>query len=65
MDKKNYEILVRRDGENKYSAFCPELNIIVRGTSHEGVEIEIRKKIKSIINGGSIINNIGEHSKNQ
>jgi len=46
MDKKNYEILVRRDSENKYSAFCPELNLIVKGTSHEGVEMELRKKIK-------------------
>ncbi|MBU2445257.1 MAG: hypothetical protein KJ666_06745 [Bacteroidetes bacterium] len=46
MDKKNYEILVRRDGENQYSAFCPELNLLVKGNSHEGVEIEIKKKIK-------------------
>lgn len=47
MDKKNYEILVRKDGENKYSAFCPELNLIAKGTSHEGVEMEIRKKIQN------------------
>jgi predicted RNase H-like HicB family nuclease len=49
MEQTRYEILVRRDGENKYSAFCPELNILVKGTSHEGVEMEIRKRIKEIM----------------
>lgn len=46
MQKNNYDILVRKDGEHQYAAFCPQLNILVKGTSHEGVEIEIRKKIK-------------------
>lgn len=46
MEQTRYEILVRRDGENKYSAYCPELNILVKGTSHEGVEFELRKRIK-------------------
>jgi predicted RNase H-like HicB family nuclease len=49
MEQTRYEILVRRDGENKYSAFCPELNILVKGTSHEGVEMEIRKRIQEIM----------------
>lgn len=49
MQKNNYDILVRKDGENKYAAFCPQLNILVKGTSHEGVEIEIRKKIKEYL----------------
>jgi len=46
MNQNNYDILIRKDGENKYAAFCPQLNILVKGTSHEEVEIEIRKKIK-------------------
>ena len=46
MNQNNYDILIRKDGENKYAAFCPQLNILVKGTSHEEVEIEVRKKIK-------------------
>ncbi|MCR4417906.1 MAG: hypothetical protein WHV63_08810 [Ignavibacteria bacterium] len=49
MEKTNYDILVRKDGENKYAAFCPQLNILVRGTSHEEVEMEVRKKIKEYL----------------
>lgn len=49
MEKKNYDILVRKDGEKKYTAFCPQLNILVKGTSHEEVEMEVRKKIKEYL----------------
>ena len=49
MEKNNYDILVRKDGENKYAAFCPQLNILVKGTSHEEVEVEIRKRIKEYL----------------
>jgi hypothetical protein len=42
----NYEILVRRQGEAVYSAFCPQLELIVRGTAHEQVE----NKMKQLIN---------------
>lgn len=35
--------------ENAYAAFCPQLNIIVRGTSHEEVESLIRKKIQEAL----------------
>lgn len=47
MQKTNYDILIRKDGENKYAAFCPQLNILVKGSSHEEVEIEIRKRIQA------------------
>jgi predicted RNase H-like HicB family nuclease len=49
MEKTNYDILVRKDGENKYAAFCPQLNILVRGSSHEEVELEVRKKIQAYL----------------
>jgi len=49
MEKTNYDILVRKDGENKYAAFCPQLNILVKGTSHEEVEMAVRKKIEEIL----------------
>lgn len=49
MEKTNYDILVRKDGENKYAAFCPQLNILVKGISHEEVEMAVRKKIEEIL----------------
>ncbi len=49
MQKTNYDILVRKDGENKYAAFCPQLNILVKGTSHEEVELEVRKRIQAYL----------------
>jgi predicted RNase H-like HicB family nuclease len=49
MEKTNYDILVRKDGEKKYAAFCPQLNILVKGTSHEEVEMEVRKRIKEYL----------------
>lgn len=49
MEKTNYDILVRKDGENKYAAFCPQLNILVKGTSHEEVEMAVRQKIQEYI----------------
>jgi len=42
---KNYEILVRRQGENVYAAFCPQLELIVRGTAHEQVENKMKELI--------------------
>lgn len=49
MEKINYDILVRKDGDNKYAAFCPQLNILVKGSSHEEVELEVRKRIQAYL----------------
>ncbi len=49
MEKINYDILVRKDGDNKYAAFCPQLNILVKGASHEEVELEVRKRIQAYL----------------
>lgn len=54
--EKKYDILIRKDGENKYAAFCPQLNIIVRGTSHEEVEMLIRKKIQEYLEKQKVLN---------
>lgn len=43
---KEYEILVRRQGETGYSAFCPQLELIVRGTAHEQVENKMKELIQ-------------------
>ena len=42
---KEYEILVRRQGEEVYSAFCPQLELIVRGTAHQQVEEKMKQLI--------------------
>ena len=42
---KEYEILVRRQGETGYSAFCPQLELIVRGTAHQQVEEKMKQLI--------------------
>ncbi len=49
MKNTNYDILVRKDGENNYAAFCPQLNILVKGSTHEEVELAVRKKIEEYI----------------
>jgi len=40
-----YEILVRRQGETVYAAFCPQLELIVRGSAHEQVENRMKELI--------------------
>ena len=40
-----YEILVRRQDENVYAAFCPQLELIVRGIAHEQVENKMKELI--------------------
>jgi hypothetical protein len=42
---ENFEILVRRQGEAVYSAFCPQLELIVRGTAHQQVEEKMKQLI--------------------
>ncbi len=42
---KEYEILIRRQGEEVYAAFCPQLDLIVRGTAHQQVEEKMRQLI--------------------
>ena len=42
---KEYEILIRRQGEAVYSAFCPQLELIVRGTAH----VQVEEKMKQLI----------------
>jgi hypothetical protein len=46
---ENYEILIRRQGENVYAAFCPQLELIVRGTAHEQVENKMKELIADYV----------------
>ena len=42
---EDYEILIRRQGENVYAAFCPQLELVVRGTAHQQVEQKMQQLI--------------------
>jgi hypothetical protein len=43
---EEFEILVRKRGENDYAAYCPQLDVQVRGTAHEEVEGKMREIIR-------------------
>jgi len=51
VDGKEYEILIRRQGEEGYSAFCPQLELIVRGTAHVQVEEKMKELILEHVKG--------------
>ncbi len=40
------EILVRRWGPTRYAAYCPQLRIMVKGNSHEEVEMLLVARIR-------------------
>lgn len=37
-DINDYEILIRRRGEDDYASYCPQLAHMIKGTAHEEVE---------------------------
>lgn len=37
-DPNDYEVLIRRRGENDYASYCPQLAHMLKGTAHEEVE---------------------------
>lgn len=45
----DYEILVRKKGVNDYTAYCPQLNLMVIGTVHEEVVNKMQVKIQAHI----------------
>lgn len=48
-DIYDYEIFVRRRGENDYASYCPQLNLLINGTAHEEVVLRMRKTIEEYI----------------
>lgn len=52
---EDYEILIRKRGEDDYASYCPQLNKMIKGTVHEQVRNEmkeaIEKHIENINNG--------------
>lgn len=51
-NRYDYEILIRKRGESDYSSYCPQLNLLVKGTVHEEVaelmDAEVEKHLKSL-----------------
>lgn len=41
----DYEILIRKRGDNEYASYCPQLNLMLTGTFHEEVENKMYVKI--------------------
>lgn len=58
----DYEILIRRRGENEYASYCPQLNLMLTGTFHEEVENKMYEKIIQHIN--NLKNQSGDPSQN-
>ncbi len=56
-NKSDYEILIRKRGENEYASYCPQLNIMLTGTFHEEVEGKMEEYIEKHINSLSDNNN--------
>jgi hypothetical protein len=46
---EDYEVVVKRRSETDYSAYCPEINIMVDGTEHEEVELKLKAEIQKHI----------------
>lgn len=45
----DYEILIRKRGDNEYASYCPQLNLMLTGTFHEEVENKMYEKISKHI----------------
>ncbi len=47
----DYEILIRKTGEQEYSSYCPQLNYLIKGTEHEEVRDLMNEYIERYIEG--------------
>ncbi len=46
---EDYDILIRRRGDNDYASYCPQLNYMISGTEHEEVLKLMQEYIKQYI----------------
>lgn len=49
LNRNDYEILIRKRGENEYASYCPQLNIMLTGSFHEEVEQKMEDYIEDHI----------------
>lgn len=45
----DYEIMIRKRGDNNYASYCPQLNLIIHGNQHEQVQYAMLDKINEHI----------------
>lgn len=45
----DYEVLIRKQGNNNYASYCPQLNLMLSGTEHVEVQTAMEDKIKEHI----------------
>lgn len=48
-DQSDYEILIRRRGENDYASYCPQLAHMIKGSAHEEVEEAMKAYVLAYI----------------
>jgi hypothetical protein len=41
----DYEILIRKRGDNEYASYCPQINLMLTGLLHEEVENKMFERI--------------------
>ncbi len=44
-DPQDYDILIRRQDATGYSAYCPQLMYMIKGSAHEEVEEKMKEHI--------------------
>lgn len=45
----DYEVLIRKHGNNTYASYCPQINTMLNGTVHAEVQDAMDKKIQEHI----------------
>jgi hypothetical protein len=46
---QDYEVLIRRWGEDGYASYCPQLEMMIKGTAHVEVEDAMKNHILQYI----------------
>ncbi|MFA6570082.1 MAG: hypothetical protein WCT77_02480 [Bacteroidota bacterium] len=45
----DYEILIRKRNEGDYASYCPQLNLMIKGLTHESVKEMMKEQIEKYI----------------
>lgn len=45
IDQNDYEILIRKRGENDYASYCPQLTHMIKGSEH----VEVEEAMKAFV----------------
>lgn len=45
----DYEVLIRKHGNNNYASYCPQINLMLSGSEHVEVQEAMDKKIQEHI----------------